>query len=273
MPTSSRLTPSWRGYFRIKKLMLFGDSYTHVGYSARAPVPTSSSPLGVAFPGQPVNEPGLPNWVGYLIRDHGHGHANMVAYNYARQWDTVTGVYTSQVSAEFLPAVGMKPQWATWSASDSIFITWVGANDCRILYTNDRAEITPVIANLFAAQDTLYRAGARNFLFIDVPPLYMSPIGASMGDKVVRFGNWNDELRRGLANFAAGHPDATVMLFSAWDTFSRILSDPARYGFNPADRTTQGGSIWFDFMHPTSRVHSILAAEIAQFLASQPPQA
>jgi hypothetical protein len=44
-------------------------------------------------------------------------------------------------------------------------------------YTNDKAEIAPIIANLFAAQDTLYRAGARNFLFIDVPPLYMSPIG------------------------------------------------------------------------------------------------
>jgi hypothetical protein len=44
-------------------------------------------------------------------------------------------------------------------------------------YTNDKAEITPIIANLFAAQDALYRAGARNFLFIDVPPLYISPIG------------------------------------------------------------------------------------------------
>ena len=65
-----------------------------------------------------------------------------------------------------------------------------------------------------------------------------------MGDKVVRFENWNDELRRGLVNFATSHP---------------------------ADRTTLGGSIWFDFMHPTSRVHNILAGEIAQFLASQPP--
>jgi hypothetical protein len=44
-------------------------------------------------------------------------------------------------------------------------------------YTNEKAEITPIIASLFAAQDMLYAAGARNFLFIDVPPLYMSPIG------------------------------------------------------------------------------------------------
>jgi len=98
-----------------------GDSYSHVGYSAQAPVPTSSSPLGVAFPGQPINEAGRPNWVGYLIRDHAHGHANMIAYDYARRGDTVTGVYTTQVSREFLPTVGRKPQWAAWGPSDSIF--------------------------------------------------------------------------------------------------------------------------------------------------------
>lgn len=98
-----------------------GDSYSYVGYSAQAPQPTSSSPLGVAFPGECINETGLPNWVGYLIRDHGHGHANMIAYDYARRGDTVTGVYTNQVSREFLPAVGRKPGWAAWGASDSIF--------------------------------------------------------------------------------------------------------------------------------------------------------
>ncbi|KAH9006896.1 hypothetical protein EDB86DRAFT_2793663 [Lactarius hatsudake] len=273
MPSSSRLTPSWRGFINIRKLIVFGDSFSYIGYSSRSPVPTSSSPLGVAFPGQPVNEPTLPNWLGYLVRDYGHGHANMIAYDYARRGDTVTGVSRDQVSREFLPSVGRRPGWAPWGPSDALFVTWVGANDCRILYTNDKAEITPIIASLFAAQDMLYAAGARNFLFIDVPPLYMSPIGPSMGNKGVRFSNWNDELGRGLSAFALRHPDATVMLFSAWDTFSRILSDPARYGFNPADRYTQGGSIWFDYMHPTSRVHSILAGEIAQFLASLPPQA
>jgi phospholipase/lecithinase/hemolysin len=94
-----------------------------------------------------------------------------------------------------------------------------------------------------------------------------------MGDNGVRFGNWNDELRRGVTTFAMSHPDATVMLFSAWNTFQRILSNPARYGFNPVDHNVERGSIWFDFMHPTSRVHSILAREIAHFLLSQPPQA
>jgi hypothetical protein len=45
----------------------------------------------------------------------------MVAYDYARRGDTVTGVYTNQVSREFLPTVGRKPAWAAWGPTDSIF--------------------------------------------------------------------------------------------------------------------------------------------------------
>ena len=45
----------------------------------------------------------------------------MIAYDYARRGDTVTGVYTNQVAAEFLPTVGRKPAWASWTPTDSIF--------------------------------------------------------------------------------------------------------------------------------------------------------
>ena len=81
----SRLTPE-------QKDVPSGDSYSHVGYSTQAPVPTSSNSLGVAFPSQPVNEPGLLNWVGHLIRDHVYGHMKMVVHDFARRGDTVTGL-------------------------------------------------------------------------------------------------------------------------------------------------------------------------------------
>ncbi len=110
-----------------------GDSFSYIGYSSRSPVPTSSSPLGVTFPGLPVAEPGHPNWLGYLVRDHGHGHANMIAYDYASRGDTVTGVSTIQVPREFLPSVGRKPGWATWGPSDTIFGMIRDTHICSIL--------------------------------------------------------------------------------------------------------------------------------------------
>ena len=42
----------------------------------------------------------------------------MIAYDYARRGDTVTGVYTNQVAAEFLPTVERKPAWVSWTPSD-----------------------------------------------------------------------------------------------------------------------------------------------------------
>lgn len=98
-----------------------GDSFSYIGYSSRSPVPTSSRPLGVAFPGQPVTESGLPNWLGYLVRDYGHGHANIIAYDYARRGDVVSGVSSEQVAREFIPSVGRRPGWAIWGPSDTIF--------------------------------------------------------------------------------------------------------------------------------------------------------
>ncbi|KAI0065901.1 hypothetical protein BV25DRAFT_1821605 [Artomyces pyxidatus] len=268
-----RLGPFWNGYSGLKKVVVFGDSYSYVGYHSQAPVPTPAKPFGLPYPGTPLTEPGLPNWVGYLITTYANGRANMVVYDYAVRGDTVPGV-ARQVAEEFLPSVGKRPSWARWTPSDTLFVTWIGTDDCRLMYTNEVTEVKAIISNLFAVQEQLYAAGARNFLFIDVPPIHRSPVGPTDGyDFSVRFKIWNAELRNSLATFTATHADCTVMLFSAWDIFNRVLDNPAAYGFNPQDVRRMNGSIWFDHIHPTSKFHDIIARSIAQMLAAQPPAA
>ncbi|KAI0063330.1 hypothetical protein BV25DRAFT_1915248 [Artomyces pyxidatus] len=272
MSTAYRLGPHWSGYIGIKKLIIFGDTYSYIGYHARAPPPSSSHPLGVPFPGTPVTESGRPNWVGHLITSYPHGQSNMLVYDYAVRGDTVPGV-AKQVTQQFLPTVGRKPAWAAWSSWDSLFVTWIGTDDCRLMYTNERSELKPIVSYLFAAQEQLYATGARNFMLIDVPPIQRSPIGPTDGsDGSVRFRMWNEELRAGMATFTAIHPDCTVLLFSAWDVFNRVLDNPVAYGFNAQDIRVLGGSFWFDHIHPTSKFHDILACEIARFLTGLPPQ-
>ncbi|TFY83058.1 hypothetical protein EWM64_g954 [Hericium alpestre] len=246
-----RVGPYWRGYGGIKSIIVFGDSYSHVGYHSQAPPPTSARPLGVASPGLTVNEPGYPNWVGHLITAHTHGQSNILVYDYAVRGDTAPGV-SRQITEQFLPTVGRRPR-----------------------YTQSRGEIAGILATLFAAQEQLYGAGARNFLFVDVPPIHRSPIGTQPGltDYFTPFAIWNEELRRAVAAFAASHADVTAMVYSSWATFSRVLDNPAAYGFNPQDVRVQGGSIWFDHIHPTTRLASIVADEIAHFLAAQAPTA
>ena len=72
-----------------------------------------------------------------------------------------------------------------------------------------------------------------------------------------------------VAKFTTAHPDATALIFSAYDTFSRVVASPAGYGFDEEEAHEAGGSIWFDHLHPTSAMHAIIAGEIADFLMAQ----
>ncbi|KAI0050206.1 carbohydrate esterase family 16 protein [Auriscalpium vulgare] len=263
MSTAFRIGPFWGGFGAIRRLVVFGDSYSYVGYHSQAPLPTSSRPLGVPFPGTPLTEAGKPNWVGHLVTTYAHGRSNMLVYDYAVRGDTVPGV-VKQISECFLPSVGRKPSWAPWKPGDTLFVTWVGTDDCRII-----EEIVPIIRSLLDAHEKLYTAGARNFLFLDVPPIHRSPGAPNDGsDFSVRFRLWNAELRAALTSFAAAHSDATVILFSAWELFNRVLDAPGSHGFTAGDLTVKGGRFWFDHIHPTSKFHDILAREVSSLLSS-----
>ncbi|KAF9224339.1 hypothetical protein BS17DRAFT_779653 [Gyrodon lividus] len=276
---------------RIEITSSSGDSYSAVGYSIQGhPHPTPSNPLGIPFPGHTyatqrwswvrVDTKEQPNWVGHLItkyspgsnyvegpkqsglensftnEDHAASDSSLIIFDFAKGGDTITGV-RSQILRQFLLHVGVKPDWVTWANEDSLFVTWVGINDCA--FGIDPADH---VKKLFEYHDLLYGAGARNFLFIDIPPMERSPGGGGTLSWPVH-SEWNRALNERAQQFAANHTDASVMIFSSWNTFSRILDDPGSYGF---DANEKHGGIWVDAVHPTTKVHDILAREISVFL-------
>jgi phospholipase/lecithinase/hemolysin len=83
---------------------------------------------------------------------------------------------------------------------------------------------------------------------------------------------WNSVLRDKAAKFSADHQDATVMLFSSWDTFTRVFDSPEVCGFKAGDLRKRGGKIWVDHIHPSSRMHRIVADDIFSFLLNQAAQ-
>jgi len=87
------------------------------------------------------------------------------------------------VEDDFLPQIGRKPSTARWTDKDSLFstrsssiqlilVTWIGINDI-----NRGLDIDRQLALLFDVEETLYNAGARNFIFFTVPPFHRSPLG------------------------------------------------------------------------------------------------
>ncbi|KAH9946107.1 SGNH hydrolase-type esterase domain-containing protein [Epithele typhae] len=265
------IRPSWAGYSNLKHLVIFGDSYSDVGYqySDKSSIPTHDEPLGIPFPGVTWAGPGMPNWVGYLITEH--THHPLLVYNYAVGGASMPDV-RDQIQVNFMPRVGQKPDWAPWTSEDTLFTTWVGINDCGFL---DPEQVPATVEGLFAQQHSLYKIGARNFLFIDVPPIHRSPVGVNFSSVDpnfrVTYEKWNASLQEHIAKFAIDHPDATTLFYSSWDTLIRVMDDLPAHGFKAEDASRSGGDVWTDHIHPTHKVHDWFAHDIAKVLHSHPP--
>ncbi|KAI0721078.1 hypothetical protein C8T65DRAFT_632157 [Cerioporus squamosus] len=268
------IRPSWRGYSGFRYLVIFGDSYSDVGYdyTDQSSIPTDETPLGIEYPGVTWAEPAMPNWVGYLITEYSP-YTRLLVYDYAFGGHAV-GDVRKQVQVNFLPRVGEKPSWAPWSAEDSLFVTWIGINDCGRL---DVSSVPSAVEELFVEQECLYNAGARNFLFIDVPPIHRTPVGVMVSnysaDDLSRrqiYTVWNTELREHILKFSTDHADVTTLLFSSWDTFTRVLDDPTAHGFAPEHVARPGGDIWADNLHPSTKMHDWIAHDLAKFLHAHP---
>uniref|UniRef100_A0A8H7XSY8 Uncharacterized protein n=1 Tax=Psilocybe cubensis TaxID=181762 RepID=A0A8H7XSY8_PSICU len=131
-----------------------------------------------------------------------------------------------------------------------------------------RSNTQTAIGNLFATQQKLYDVGARNFLFIDVPPIHRSPAIPKQeeNESASYYQVWNTTLRTAIDEFSRNHDDASVFLFSSYEIFENVLDKPKDFGIKPKEVRKAGGQVWVDYLHPTSKVHDILASSLANFL-------
>ncbi|KAF4615032.1 hypothetical protein D9613_003113 [Agrocybe pediades] len=280
--------PLWSGFSTTRRLVIFGDSYSSVGIPDSIPdiesnKPTAKRPLGVEYPGRTYNEPDLPNWVGHFLSKYcseprynsvrGKKQVKswikspLLVHNFAQGGATVAGI-ERQVVDIFLPTLGKKPKWAPWTAEGTLFITWVGINDCGM--SRDPSASLP---KLFDLQEKLYLAGARNFLIVDVPPVHRSPAVPLDREATVLSvcTDWNSHLRNECQKFSSTHDDATVLLFSAFQAFNTLLDAPETFGFDSTDIRRKGGGIWKDHIHCSSKVHDYIGSSIANFLQQVEP--
>ncbi|KZV69485.1 carbohydrate esterase family 16 protein [Peniophora sp. CONT] len=268
------IRPHWHGLKSVKHLVIFGDSYSSVDYNGtKSPHPTPQEPLGVPFPGRTwasINGDDA-NWVGFIVNTIADERKDLLVYDYAVGGDRVESL-ERQVGRSGFETIRDKPDWAPWTAADSLFVAWFGINDCAYINAG-RGEEKSSISALFAYQERLYEAGARNFMFIDVPPMHLSPAKPMSPEDIPKskIAVWNTELRSQATQFGLDHPDATILLFSSWYTFSVILNKPTEYGLKPEDVHAQFSSVWVDHLHPSSSVHRGVALAIYDFLNNTVP--
>lgn len=184
----------------------------------------------------------------------------------------------SHVGGPLLTALSLEGQLARFRTDgggvadpDELFILWIGGNDVRhaalggdslagIDILGDALEVVE-----FALLD-LQQMGARRILVPNLPDLGRTP--EFTGDPALAASlsaYWN----AGLADLVARNGSADLNLFDVNALFEELLADPAAYGLtntteqallNPGADPDQ--FLYWDDIHPTARVHALLAQEM-----------
>lgn len=176
----------------------------------------------------------------------------------------------------------------SWNSKRSIFASWIGINDinwCSLLFSPKpdvpfRQCLSPHLDEYFILMDSLYNTSARNYFFVNMPPLRRAQMVAESGQRTVDdyaedVELFNDHLLpRYVNNFTATHGGVKAIIYDAHRFFSKILDHPQWYGFkNNYCYSCTGcynvtGWFWSNNYHSVWQVHERLAEDMVANLTT-----
>jgi len=300
---SWKTTKYWSGLRGVHKFFPFGDSYTTTSFAVNGTQPSSSNPLGnPPYPGYTSSNG--PNWVDFLTVKY--NKSLIETYNLAyggatvdsslvAQYEPTVLDFVQQVNDEFIPTY-VEKKTAAWTSANSLFAAFFGINDVGNSYSQQNATLNADIFKVYSSLvEKLYNTGARNFLFINVPPVNLSPLTQANGAsaqalEAADIKDFNSKLASLATNLMARHRDATVFVFDANKLFSQVLANPDSYSQTaiykntttycaayengtPAENTLIASCgipvneyFWLNTLHPTYPMQDVLAQQIAKTL-------
>jgi len=288
-------------------MFVFGDSYTTTGFNVTLAQPNAANPLGnPPYPGYTaVNGP---NWVDFLTTTYNqsfietynlaYGGATVDSDLVAEYLPTVLD-FRQQVNTEYIPYYSTKKA-ATWTSADSLFAMFFGINDVGNSYSKQNATLNGLIFNVYSGLvDELYKTGARNFLFLNVPPTNLAPLITAYGPYTMALAaadiaDFNDRLSAMVYNLTDTYKDATAFIFDTNRVFSQVLEYPASYPqtagyknttaycdaymngtptedyFNATCGVPVNQYFWLNSLHPTYPMMDVVGQQVVQELEGIP---
>jgi hypothetical protein len=141
----------------------------------------------------------------------------------------------NQIQDQYIPAYGTPSNASTpWTASDSLHAFFIGINDIGNSWWLENA--TTLYDQIFSVYggllDQIYDTGARNFLFLSVPPVNLAPLTLGNGEWSVEnegkmIGVWNQKLEVMTTAFNARHGNTTkTFIHDTHGLYETALQDP-----------------------------------------------
>ena len=257
-------------------LFTFGDSLSDASGGNNAnPLPPNQGGLAPPFP---YSNGRLSNGkvaVEYLADYLGLSSAQTFHYAIAGARTDADGTFpltglTTQVQVFSLVAPALGP------LSGGLFSVWAGANDFRdaLALANPPAEFGAIFARLGANITTLYNLGARNFLLPNLPDVGLSPEGLLSGQSAnisLLAGLYDQQLFGFYQNLNSLLPGAKFMYADIFTAQHELIAGAPANGLTNltagcllTPTNTLAGldcdtSFFVDTLHPTTRVHQVLA--------------
>jgi phospholipase/lecithinase/hemolysin len=161
------------------------------------------------------------------------------------------------------------------TADNTLFAIWIGVNDVGNAWSDAKwGNLSQTIVSQYFSQvQKLYSGGARNFLFLTVPPIQRTPmVLAESNDTQVQEGaavdTYNTLLKAGVNAFKANSSGVTTWVFDTTGPFNTATNNPTTYGAPNATCFNGDGTscLWFNNYHPGQAIHKLVAAGIATLL-------
>ncbi len=282
-------------------IVAFGDSLSdHNGLSSYNTTIIANG--GQTAPNSWTNNEAVPYggdvWLDYLKTQWGATLENKAIGGAMTSGHENSGIQ-ALIDASVLPDLGFTGQVAnylasspTFSADETVFTIWIGGNDCLEFFrgeyytTNATVLITDSVVRIITQMGSLYAEGARNFLVLNLPDLAKTPAfntqnATTKANVTAVVNNFNAALASSLSGFASANPAANVYTIDTFTYLNKTISDRV-FGDSATpylkvdencnwDFLNFNGTfdrfLFFDCIHPTTKAHEMIAAEVADTLS------
>ncbi|GAA5978541.1 hypothetical protein JCM5350_003133 [Sporobolomyces pararoseus] len=278
----------------METMFSFGDSYTTTGYK-----PYEGGVRQLEGIGKTTS--GGYNWVQFLA--YSQPKLANSYYDLAYSGATTNNSIVASNVPCFIDQVNIWKDWFTkpdsevkWQSNSTLFTVWFGINDvgfATVSNQNSTAQRPLIFATYWNVVDLLYAQGARNILFLGVPPTQRTPFVQSTNEVIVSIfeeaiAGYNAHLYEFAQTLSQKYPDMNVALFDTQGFFNAIIDQPELYGFKdstsfcnqyswstnkPNDsqeicRFPLSQYVWYNSYHPSWSVHRLMASVLSEMLSA-----
>ncbi|KAH8758728.1 hypothetical protein BGZ57DRAFT_856402 [Hyaloscypha finlandica] len=259
-------------------LITFGDSYSQTGFSITGTKPSVSNPIGnPAFPGDTSSNGN--NWITYLL--HPSSDFTLLNYNFASGGATTDALLVKPYQSTVLSLIDQVSLFTknlsplpsnSLTASNTLIDIWIGVNDVGNAWSNANWPTLSqkIIDQYFSQVQELYASGARNFLFLTVPPIQKTPAvmaqpNSTQSAEGAAVGDYNELLVKAVDDFKAKNEGVTTWVYDTGDAFNTAIASPETHGAKDASCYNGDGTscLWFNDYHPGQAIHKLVAAGVA----------